>query len=57
MKINQAVILAGGMGSRLKKITNKIAKPLIKINRRPFISYLVNDLEKANISNIVILSV
>ena len=56
MKINQAVILAGGMGSRLKEITNKIAKPLIKINHRPFISYLVNDLEKANISNIVILA-
>ena len=56
MKINQAVILAGGVGSRLKEITNKTAKPLIKINKKPFISYLVDDLENANILKIIILA-
>ena len=30
-KLNQAVILCGGLGTRLGKITKKTPKPLIKI--------------------------
>ena len=33
------IILAGGKGSRLKKITKKIPKPLIKIGDHPFLYY------------------
>ena len=36
------VILCGGKGKRLGSITKKIAKPLIKINQKPFIEYLIN---------------
>ena len=35
-EFKQAVILCGGEGSRLGKITKKIPKPLIKINGKPF---------------------
>ena len=36
-KIDQAVILAGGIGKRLKPITNSIPKPLANINGSPFL--------------------
>ena len=40
------VILCGGKGTRLGKITQKIPKPLIRINKKPFIEYLINFLSK-----------
>ena len=40
MKTNLA-ILAGGFGTRLKEITKKIPKPLIDINGKPFIKYIL----------------
>ena len=40
--INEAVILVGGKGLRLGKITKKIPKPLIEINKKPFLDYLIN---------------
>src|SRR5579884_1956255 len=33
----QAVILAGGLGTRLRPLTLKIPKPMIDINGRPFL--------------------
>ncbi len=40
-KLNQAVILAGGLGTRLRPITDKLPKPMVEINGKPFISYLL----------------
>ena len=42
MNINQAVILAGGRGSRLKPLTNDIPKPMAPIDEVPFLDYLIN---------------
>ena len=42
MKKIDLVILCGGYGTRLKDITKKIPKPLIKIDNIPFIQYLIN---------------
>ena len=35
----QAVILAGGRGSRLRPITYNVSKPMILIRERPFLQY------------------
>ena len=56
MKIQQAVILAGGTGSRLKEITKNTPKPLIRFNNKPFISYIIEELEKAKIKKVIILA-
>ena len=40
----QAVILAGGKGSRLGEITKVTPKPLIDIGGYPFIFYIINKL-------------
>ena len=54
--INQAIILVGGKGSRLGKITKKIPKPLLKINGKPFLSYLLDFLIRYKIKKIILIT-
>jgi len=54
-KITQAVILAGGLGTRLKPLTDHLAKPMIEINGRPFARYLVEMLKAQGFHEIVFL--
>ncbi len=55
-KPKQAVILAGGAGTRLMPLTKYNPKPLIDINGKPFISYLLDVLEKNNFKEVIILT-
>ena len=56
MKKNTSlVILCGGKGTRLGKITKKTPKPLIKINKKPFIEYLINFYKKFNFDKIYLI--
>ncbi len=50
------VILAGGRGSRISKLTKKKPKPLIKFNNKHFISYLINYYSKYPFQKIFILA-
>lgn len=49
-----AIILAGGKGTRLKPLTDYVPKPLIPINNKPIIEWQIRYLKKFGISNIVI---
>ena len=53
--LNQAVILAGGQGERLKPLTNHIPKPLALINGIPFLDYLIHSLVEVGIKEILLL--
>ena len=54
-KINfKVIILSGGKGSRLGEITKKIPKPLIRINKKEFIYYVINYFEKIGIKDFII---
>jgi len=48
------VILAGGIGSRLGKLTKKIPKALIKINGKPFIYYQLKLLSKTGVKEVIL---
>ena len=37
----QAVILAGGIGSRLRPITDSIPKPMVRVGGKPFLEHLL----------------
>jgi D-glycero-D-manno-heptose 1,7-bisphosphate phosphatase len=50
------VILVGGYGSRISKYTKKIPKPIIKINNRNFLSYIINHYSKYCFNNIYLLA-
>ena len=51
-----ALILAGGMGTRLKPLTNNCPKPLVKVGGKKFIEYNIELLKKFGITNIIILT-
>src|SRR4030042_6196510 len=52
----QAVILAGGKGRRLEKLSQKLPKSLIKIGDKPVIEHQILLLKKYNIDNVWILT-
>ena len=52
----QAVILAGGLGTRLRPLTNTIPKPMVKVCGRPFLEYIIEALKKNDIADILLLS-
>ncbi len=50
----QAVILAGGLGTRLRPITYKIPKHMVKIAGKPFLERLIGMLKENGITDIVL---
>lgn len=50
----QAVIMAGGLATRLRPLTNNIPKSLISIKGKPFLQYQIELLTRYGIKNIVL---
>ncbi len=55
MKVDDLVILVGGRGSRIGKITINTPKPLIKINKKPFLDQLIANKLKYEFKRIFLL--
>ena len=51
----QAVILVGGKGSRLGRITKRVPKPLIKFDKNHFLNYQINYLSQFPFKEILLL--
>ena len=47
-----AIILAGGFGTRLKPLTDELPKPMVPILNKPILQYSIELLKKHNITNI-----
>lgn len=52
----KVIILAGGMGKRLKPITDYVPKPLVPINNIPIIEWQIRYFKKFGMKNFVICS-
>lgn len=50
----EAVILAGGKGTRLKSITGELPKPMVEVNGMPFLYSLMQRLETQGCKKIVL---
>ena len=50
----EAIILAGGKGTRLKDVVRDLPKPMAPIHGKPFLEYLVIQLARWNIRDIVL---
>lgn len=55
MKIEQAIIIAGGMGTRLQPFTDTNPKPMYPIHGIPFMEHLVKQVKSFGINRLVIL--
>ena len=53
--IKQAVILAGGRGARLGSLTKNRPKPMVLVNGKPFLEYLIELLKSNGIKEIILL--
>jgi len=53
--VTQAVILAGGRGSRLRPLTDTMPKPMIAFHGRPFLAYLLEQLSAQGVQRAVLL--
>ena len=54
MRITEAIILAGGMGTRLAKLVNDRPKPMADINGKPFLHYLIVYLKDHGVNNVIL---
>ncbi len=52
--IKEAIILAGGFGTRLKEVTGDLPKPMAMINGRPFLEYQLSFLDSWGINHAVL---
>lgn len=50
----QAIILAGGFGTRLQAVVKDVPKPLADISTKPFLAYLLQNLQNHGIRKVVI---
>jgi N-acetyl-alpha-D-muramate 1-phosphate uridylyltransferase len=50
----QAVILAGGLGTRLKPLTTSVPKPMVTVHDRPFLEYELTLLAQNGITDAVL---
>lgn len=56
MHVSQAVILCGGRGERLRPLTDNLPKPMVEVNGRPFLHFLLDQLAENGIKRFVLLT-
>jgi len=53
-RLRQAVVLAGGKGSRLGSLTDRTPKPLLDVAGRPFLEWILMNLERQGIEEVLL---
>lgn len=56
LSFQQAVLLCGGLGTRLRPLTDNIPKPMVLVNGKPFLHYLLDQLSGQGIKRFVLLT-
>jgi Nucleoside-diphosphate-sugar pyrophosphorylase involved in lipopolysaccharide biosynthesis/translation initiation factor 2B, gamma/epsilon subunits (eIF-2Bgamma/eIF-2Bepsilon) len=52
-KLTEAIILAGGLGTRLRSAVPDLPKCMAPVNGRPFIAYVIQHLQQQGIENFI----
>src|SRR2546423_15492014 len=54
-KIDKAVLLAAGRGTRMRDLTAELPKPMIKVRGKPILLHIIEGLQAAGIKNFLII--
>ena len=54
-RIDQAVLLAAGRGTRMRELTNDLPKPMIEVRGKPVLQYIVEGLRDAGVRRFLII--
>ena len=54
--LQQAAILCGGLGTRMRPFTDKTPKPMVPVNGVPFLEYLIGQLRDNGIEEIILMT-
>jgi len=54
MKIREAIVLAGGLGTRLRSVLKDLPKPMAPVGGRPFLEYLLRYLQQNGIEKVIL---
>ncbi|MFZ0917061.1 MAG: nucleotidyltransferase family protein [Candidatus Udaeobacter sp.] len=54
IRINKAVILAAGRGTRMRELTAEVPKPMIEVRGKPVLQHIVEGLQRAGIHECLI---
>lgn len=49
-----AVVMAGGMGTRLRPLTEEVPKPLLRVGGRPLVEILIEHLRRSGVSDVLV---
>jgi D-glycero-alpha-D-manno-heptose 1-phosphate guanylyltransferase len=52
--MEEAIVLAGGLGTRLRSVVKDVPKPMAPVNNRPFLDYILHFLSKNSIKRVVL---
>lgn len=52
--LTEAIILAGGFGTRLQTVVNDVPKPMAPVNNEPFLNYIFKYLKHFGITHVVL---
>lgn len=53
-KENSVVVMAGGLGTRLKELTQEIPKPMLKVGQDPMLQHIINNFKQYGYNKILI---
>src|SRR6266508_34705 len=54
-KIDKAVVLAAGRGTRMRELTNDVPKPMIEVRGKPVLQHIVEGLRDAGVRRFIII--
>ena len=52
--MKEAIVLAGGFGTRLRSVVSDVPKPMASVAGRPFLAYLLNRLQQQGYRHVVL---
>jgi UDP-N-acetylglucosamine diphosphorylase / glucose-1-phosphate thymidylyltransferase / UDP-N-acetylgalactosamine diphosphorylase / glucosamine-1-phosphate N-acetyltransferase / galactosamine-1-phosphate N-acetyltransferase len=55
MKIDKAVLLAAGRGTRMREMTADIPKPMLKVRGKPVLQYIIEGLRDAGVNEFLLI--